>query len=51
MERESGISIPARRKIRRPRRHLPAILGCGVDYRRDNWLRCWFAGIDSEAVP
>lgn len=22
-----------------------------VDYRRDNWLRCWFAGIDSEAVP
>lgn len=22
-----------------------------VDYRRDNWLRCWFAGIDPEAVP
>jgi hypothetical protein len=22
-----------------------------VDYRRDNWLRCWFAGIDSKAVP
>jgi hypothetical protein len=22
-----------------------------VDYRRDNWLRCWFAGIASEAVP
>ena len=22
-----------------------------VDYRRDNWLRCWFAGIDSEAAP
>ncbi len=22
-----------------------------VDYRRDNWLRCWFAGIDSEIVP
>lgn len=22
-----------------------------VDYRRDNWLRCWFAGIESEAVP
>ena len=22
-----------------------------VDYRRDNWLRCWFAGIDSESVP
>ena len=22
-----------------------------VDYRRDNWLRCSFAGIDSEAVP
>lgn len=22
-----------------------------VDYRRDNWLRCWFGGIDSEAVP
>ncbi len=22
-----------------------------VDYRRDNWLRCWFAGIDSETVP
>ncbi len=22
-----------------------------VDYRTDNWLRCWFAGIDREAVP
>lgn len=22
-----------------------------VDYQRDNWLRCWFAGIDSDAVP
>ncbi|MFM8831553.1 MAG: DNA methyltransferase [Spartobacteria bacterium] len=22
-----------------------------VDYRRDNWMRCWFAGIDSEVVP
>lgn len=22
-----------------------------VDYRRDNWLRLWFAGIDSEAAP
>ena len=22
-----------------------------VDYRRDNWLRCWFAGIDPEASP
>ncbi len=22
-----------------------------VDYRTDNWLRCWFAGIDLEAVP
>ena len=22
-----------------------------VDYRTDNWLRCWFAGIDQEAVP
>ena len=22
-----------------------------VDYRRDNWLRCWFAGIDPEIVP
>ena len=22
-----------------------------VDYRTDNWLRCWFAGIDLEKVP
>ena len=22
-----------------------------VDYRTDNWLRCWFAGIDQDAVP
>ena len=22
-----------------------------VDYRRDNWLRCWFAGIDPGNVP
>jgi len=22
-----------------------------VDYRRDNWLRCWFAGIDCEVIP
>jgi hypothetical protein len=22
-----------------------------VDYKTDNWLRCWFAGIDSTAVP
>lgn len=22
-----------------------------VDYPVDNWLRCWFAGIDAEAVP
>ena len=22
-----------------------------VDYPSDNWLRCWFAGIDAEAVP
>jgi len=22
-----------------------------VDYPMDNWLRCWFAGIDPEAVP
>ncbi len=22
-----------------------------VDYRKDNWLRCWFAGIDSPALP
>jgi hypothetical protein len=22
-----------------------------VDYRGDNWLRCWFAGIDAAAVP
>ena len=22
-----------------------------VDYRTDNWLRCWFAGIDGDAVP
>jgi hypothetical protein len=22
-----------------------------VDYPTDNWLRCWFAGIDAEAVP
>ena len=22
-----------------------------VDYRTDNWLRCWFAGIDRDAVP
>ena len=22
-----------------------------VDYRRDNWLRCWFAGIESTSVP
>ena len=22
-----------------------------VDYRTDNWLRCWFAGIDLETVP
>ncbi len=22
-----------------------------VDYPSDNWLRCWFAGIDPEAVP
>jgi hypothetical protein len=22
-----------------------------VDYRRDNWLRCWFAGIDSDTLP
>ncbi|MBV1704276.1 MAG: site-specific DNA-methyltransferase [Hyphomicrobiales bacterium] len=21
-----------------------------VDYRGDNWLRCWFAGIDTEAI-
>ena len=21
-----------------------------VDYRQDNWLRCWFAGIDATAV-
>ena len=21
-----------------------------VDYRRDNWLRCWFAGIDAQRV-
>jgi hypothetical protein len=21
-----------------------------VDYRRDNWLRCWFNGIDPDAV-
>jgi hypothetical protein len=22
-----------------------------VDYKRDNWLRCWFSGIDATAVP
>ena len=22
-----------------------------VDYRTDNWLRCWFAGIDLDGVP
>ena len=22
-----------------------------VQYAKDNWLRCWFAGIDAEAVP
>lgn len=22
-----------------------------VDYRTDNWLRCWFNGIDSESLP
>jgi hypothetical protein len=22
-----------------------------VDYKSDNWLRCWFSGIDAEAVP
>jgi hypothetical protein len=22
-----------------------------VDYQADNWLRCWFAGIDAAAVP
>jgi hypothetical protein len=22
-----------------------------VDYRSDNWLRCWFSGIDATAVP
>ena len=22
-----------------------------VDYRTDNWLRCWFCGIDAESVP
>ncbi len=22
-----------------------------VDYRTDNWLRCWFAGVDRETVP
>jgi hypothetical protein len=22
-----------------------------VDYKTDNWLRCWFSGIDAEAVP
>lgn len=22
-----------------------------VDYRADNWLRCWFAGIDAEGLP
>ncbi len=22
-----------------------------VDYRTDNWLRCWFAGIDLDTVP
>jgi hypothetical protein len=22
-----------------------------VDYRRDNWLRCWFAGIDPATIP
>ena len=22
-----------------------------VDYQGDNWLRCWFAGIDTEAMP
>ena len=22
-----------------------------VDYRTDNWLRCWFAGIELESVP
>jgi hypothetical protein len=22
-----------------------------VNYRQDNWLRCWFAGIDPQAIP
>jgi DNA methylase len=22
-----------------------------VDYRTDNWLRCWFCGVDADAVP
>jgi hypothetical protein len=22
-----------------------------IDYRQDNWLRCWFAAIDREAIP
>jgi len=22
-----------------------------VNYRQDNWLRCWFAGIDAENIP
>lgn len=22
-----------------------------IDYRTDNWLRCWFNGIDSESLP
>ncbi len=22
-----------------------------VDYKSDNWLRCWFSGIDAAAVP
>ena len=22
-----------------------------VDYRKDNWLRCWFAGIDAHRLP
>ena len=26
-------------------------LDCVVQYRADNWLRCWFCGIDTDEVP
>ena len=61
---DGGLDAPAALICAGDSAHTPAIAGASVQlvvtsppfldivqYAQDNWLRCWFAGIDAQAVP